>query len=355
MSTTRVIYCVYKHPLSILIHLKYQDKDGCLKNGSKELLLKIKMLDRNMFNQIDSVKYLVYMKRLPLDLADFEISNCSFFVEKQILNCSILKCEFHSSVPIDQEEKSLVKKLQKLCCLGSGKDGKLIERWAEDPRYDVMSDIASAGGHVIGMSQIEFYHDFGRYDPYKYTKIISTLSQFPNLRSLKCKITNFGRDNLDFQETFGVELGSKIVHLNIEIGGCIQLDQLQNSLPHFTRLKSLILKSHNSLQFDASLFFLFNLNNYCDVFISLIGCFSSLTNLLKLDLEKFTGLCFSFIIFLIYNSSLNYLLGMAKIHGWILNLTNLIYLSVRPSYRRRKTTFKGNVINELQQIEQWPI
>ena len=27
---------IYKHPLSILIHLKFQDKDGCSKNGSRE-------------------------------------------------------------------------------------------------------------------------------------------------------------------------------------------------------------------------------------------------------------------------------------------------------------------------------
>ena len=31
--TTRDICHIYKHPLSILIHLKYQDKDGCSRNG----------------------------------------------------------------------------------------------------------------------------------------------------------------------------------------------------------------------------------------------------------------------------------------------------------------------------------
>jgi len=35
------IYYIYKHPLSILIHLKFQDKDGCSKNGSRELLFRI--------------------------------------------------------------------------------------------------------------------------------------------------------------------------------------------------------------------------------------------------------------------------------------------------------------------------
>ena len=34
---------IYKHPLSILIHLKYQDKDGCSKNGSRELLFNLKV------------------------------------------------------------------------------------------------------------------------------------------------------------------------------------------------------------------------------------------------------------------------------------------------------------------------
>jgi len=35
------IHYIYKHPLSILIHQKFQDKDGCSRNGSKELLDKI--------------------------------------------------------------------------------------------------------------------------------------------------------------------------------------------------------------------------------------------------------------------------------------------------------------------------
>ena len=39
------VYHIYKHPLSILIHLKFQDKDGCSKNGSRELLINLKLED----------------------------------------------------------------------------------------------------------------------------------------------------------------------------------------------------------------------------------------------------------------------------------------------------------------------
>ena len=35
---------IYKHPLSILIHLKFQDKDGCSKNGSREFLKNVSLL-----------------------------------------------------------------------------------------------------------------------------------------------------------------------------------------------------------------------------------------------------------------------------------------------------------------------
>ena len=35
------VHFIYKHPLSILIHLKYQDKDGCSKNGSREFLFEL--------------------------------------------------------------------------------------------------------------------------------------------------------------------------------------------------------------------------------------------------------------------------------------------------------------------------
>jgi len=38
---------IYKHPLSILIHLKFQDKDGCSRNGSRELLFEITELERD--------------------------------------------------------------------------------------------------------------------------------------------------------------------------------------------------------------------------------------------------------------------------------------------------------------------
>ena len=38
------IYSIYHHPLSILIHLKFQDKDGCSKNGSREFLKNVSLL-----------------------------------------------------------------------------------------------------------------------------------------------------------------------------------------------------------------------------------------------------------------------------------------------------------------------
>jgi len=37
------VHHIYKHPLSILIHIKFQDKDGCSKNGSREFLFELEV------------------------------------------------------------------------------------------------------------------------------------------------------------------------------------------------------------------------------------------------------------------------------------------------------------------------
>jgi len=44
---------IYKHPLSILIHLKFQDKDGCSRNGSREFLLEITDSNNPSFRLLD--------------------------------------------------------------------------------------------------------------------------------------------------------------------------------------------------------------------------------------------------------------------------------------------------------------
>ena len=101
------VYHIYKHPLSILIHLKYQDKDGCSKNGSRELLFNLRLenggeIDRLMRSSIlDS-------RGIPIDLGEQCVSCFDSDDERIILRFKHLKLNIKSQIPIVQEEREAI-------------------------------------------------------------------------------------------------------------------------------------------------------------------------------------------------------------------------------------------------------
>jgi len=98
------IYHIYKHPLSILIHLKFQDKDGCSRNGSRELLFNLKLEDGD--NIEDLLKSAIMDSRgIPMDLGYRSPSCCESDDEGIILGFKQLKLNIKSQFPIVQEER----------------------------------------------------------------------------------------------------------------------------------------------------------------------------------------------------------------------------------------------------------
>ena len=94
----------YKHPLSILIHLKYQDKDDCSKNGSRELLFNLKLKDEDDIDRL--LKSSILDSRgVPIDLGNGKVSCFDNDDDRIILGFKQLKLNIKSQFPIVQEEK----------------------------------------------------------------------------------------------------------------------------------------------------------------------------------------------------------------------------------------------------------
>jgi len=57
------IYHIYKHLLSIIIHLKFQDKDGCSRKGSREFLVKFQIVRKRYRCDMDhrGVPYKIFL------------------------------------------------------------------------------------------------------------------------------------------------------------------------------------------------------------------------------------------------------------------------------------------------------
>jgi len=77
------IYCIYKHPLSILIHLKFQDKDGCSKNGSRELMFELEVRPGYPFSYNNTVWPKSY-DLIPSCSIQFDHRDVPFYVRPEL-------------------------------------------------------------------------------------------------------------------------------------------------------------------------------------------------------------------------------------------------------------------------------
>jgi len=235
---------IYKHPLSILIHLKFQDKDGCSKSGSRELLFRLKITNRGnieeFFNSaiLDSRGVPIYQgaSKVYCDDRDDEMIILGF--KQLILN-------IFSQIPIVQEEREALSYLLKNVTVRFSRDNNETSDILDNPILG-SQEINSVCGHVIGI------HKTLNFTSSNLSQRLSLLTQFKHLRSLRFEIAWSWENQEQFYEELGDQLGSKLVHLGINASYYIRrLELLSNQIFKFSSLKTLLL-SIDSRDFNPS-------------------------------------------------------------------------------------------------------
>jgi len=241
------IYHIYKHPLSILIHLKYQDKDGCSNNGSRELLFSLKLEDG--INIKDMIKYsMMDSREVPIDISYSIVSCFNNDDEEIILGFKQLNLNINSQFPIVQEEREAVTYLlDEFPDLGSQGNYK-ISYILENPTLG-SHKINSVCGHVIGVYSPHYFPIEFRSS--NHSQLLSSLTQFQHLRSLSFRIFEELEHKEQFYEELGDQLGSKLVHLELSAYRAQSLEFLSDQMFKFSSLKKLKLVI-NSREFNPS-------------------------------------------------------------------------------------------------------
>jgi len=234
------IYYIYKHPLSILIHQKFQDKDCCSKNGSRELLFNLKIEDeRNNDRLIRSA--ILDLRRVPIDLGYKNVSCFDSDDERIILGFKQLNINIQSQFPIVQEEREAMTYL--LRTIPALTNSHEITDILDDPTSG-SHKINSVCGHVIGIYSISHIVFFKSSN---HSQLLSSLTQFQHLRSLRVRISGGWEHQSQFYEELGDQLGSKLVHLEISAYSfkSRSLDLLSNQMFKFSTLKKLDLEIYS--------------------------------------------------------------------------------------------------------------
>jgi len=239
------IYCIYKHPLSILIQLKFQDKDGCSKNGSRELF-NLKLEDGG---NIDGLlrSFIMDLRGIPIDLQNYSLPCVESDDERIILGFKQLYLNIKSQFPIVQEEREAMTYL--LNKISGLKGDYEISDILDNPTLG-SQEIKSVCGHVIGI--------YSSLRPICFTssnhsQLLSSLTQLQHLRSLRFRILGDWENQEQFYEELGDQLGPRLVHSRISAFNDIQtLKFLSNQMFKFSTLKKLTL-SIKSRDFNPSL------------------------------------------------------------------------------------------------------
>jgi len=242
------IYHIYKHLLSILIHLKYQDKDGCSRNGSRELLFSLRLKEWKIEGLL---RYSILdLRGIPIDLVYDKVSCKKSDDERIILGFRQLNLNIKSQIPIVQEEReAMTYLLNKIPNLGS-RGNHEISDILDNPTLGNQA-IRSVCGHVIGIYSPFLYSI--SFTSSNHSQLLSSLTQFQHLRSLRFKLLGDWENQELFYEGLGDQLGSKLVHLEIRASNYIRsLECLSNQMFKFSTLKKLKL-SIDSIYFSPSL------------------------------------------------------------------------------------------------------
>jgi len=240
------IYSIYHHPLSILIHLKFQDKDGCSRNGSRELLFNLKLK-----NGGDIDKFLkstiLDLRGVPIDLGEQYVSCNKSDDERIILGFKHFNLNINSQFPIVQEEREAMTYLLSEFPDLRGYYYNTLS-FLDNPTGSQV--INSVCGHVIGIYSTYYFPI--KFTSSNHSKLLSSLTQLQHLRSLSVGISGNWKHQEEFYEEVGDQLGSKLVHLRLDASSKIQsLEFLSDQMFKFSTLKKLTLII-DSMDFNPS-------------------------------------------------------------------------------------------------------
>jgi len=274
---------IYKHPLSILIHLKYQDKDGCSKNGSREFLIEIGFRGKNWSRDYKD-KIILDSRGVPIYL--IVKSSVQLKYAKVVLNFRTCGLFYQSTIPYVPTDKESMIRLQRLLQIGdSTKD---IEDWFNMPFFGV-SYISSVHGHVVGHCSVD-YESRIKFRNENCLDLLSSLEQLPYLKSMLCSIEEL---DYSFQESFGRILGSRLAYMEVVVRSAnLDLIHFESCLHQFTRLRYLKLYIQSTLFNPGGS--LLHLSNELILVLFFSDCISSLTQLVVLDCSHLHFAGFSF-------------------------------------------------------------
>jgi len=224
LVTVDEFYHVYKHPLSIFIHLKYQDKDGCSRNGSNAFLKELGYVNMRGY-AYHVFDYRFDHRGVFLTFRLEDTNPISQELETKIFN---FKQIMHTFVRSSKKvKKKQVTALHEIYGAPNGIPRGYFKQWVKYPGTE--KDFAmSACGNIIGLFTTSLV-----FRESTYQVMLPSFEKLPHLRSLVCLLDESTPCSEEMFEAFGRSFGHKLTHLYIGS------DQPVLSLSQLTKLKSL--------------------------------------------------------------------------------------------------------------------
>jgi len=230
------IHHIYQHPLSILIHLKFQDKDGCSRNGSKEFLIgECGMNQESYWKTIDKL------------LIEIDHRGVAIYIDKELIKSEVcrevmlrwktLDLELYSDpIPIQSHDANI---LREMTCL----DLERVELFIKDSFiHRGRLGVGSFNGRVVSIGNVQ-----GDWD----LRSLELCSTFPHLRTLTFPLEEFPTQISLFSDLIALKLF-------IKHEGCQSENMDEFSL--LTKLRYLFLSSLSS-DFNPSSNFQISIHN----------------------------------------------------------------------------------------------
>jgi len=233
---------IYKHPLSILIHLKYQDKDGVSRNGSREFLYETGYCigKRSFYEQVTGGNIFIDHRGV---LFNINFSGGSRTEMEDVMSrWKHFKFAFSkSNVPICEEDARVLNQYRKETGIVSNADcTKFIENPSNSGLFRYIT-FKSLGGKIVSFGSTICYSSMSDGDMLE-TTTITIISQLPFLRHYSSQFVNI-------QHLRTLSKLSNVTSLSLsfdisphEDDGSLTMSN--NPFDPFTNLKSLSISSY---------------------------------------------------------------------------------------------------------------
>jgi len=200
--TTQLLYNAIRHPLSIIIHIQYQDRGGCSRNGSREFLV------LQLFDRVDSLRYHLEKAMLFCDYrgVPYYITVGPFF---NPFSCEMkMVLENWRGVQLAYFGINLMKTLKDLDTtnlngmksIHKGSERRSSHKTNFEDGVDWSASFSWLGGSVIGL-KLNSHSSISKKgklaSPFNVIQNLDYLDQFKNLRLLSCRFN--GLESLKYQ------------------------------------------------------------------------------------------------------------------------------------------------------------